>query len=252
MSLILEALKKSEAQRRLGHAPGLMTPTLEAPQERRVWPFVVALVAVAVLAAATAWWFAGRTAVADDVAVVARSEPVVITPVAEPVRSEPERKPESKPAPAPRQSPPMAAAPRVEPTPRSEPAFAAQEQERESRPVPASDVPPSPFPQSEAAAPVAQTRPSAPVAVASPPDAAPEPFVPSLMHLPSAERQGLPPLRLSMHVYSADPAGRFSIIDGKRYSEGQSIAAGLVVAEIRRDGVVIERDGGSRFLLPRP
>ena len=28
MSLILEALKKSEAERRLGQAPGLMTPML--------------------------------------------------------------------------------------------------------------------------------------------------------------------------------------------------------------------------------
>lgn len=78
-----------------------------------------------------------------------------------------------------------------------------------------------------------------------------EPFVPNLRHLSTSEREALPPLRLSMHVFNTTPAGRFVIIDGQRYTEGQSIAQGLMVAEIRRDGVVIERSG-QRFLLSRP
>lgn len=54
-----------------------------------------------------------------------------------------------------------------------------------------------------------------------------------------------------MHVFNEAPVNRFVIIDGRRYGEGQSITQGLLVATIRRDGVVLERSG-QRFLLPRP
>mgnify|MGYP006203717299 CR=1 FL=1 len=50
MSLILEALKKSEAQRRLGQAPGLLSPAvpLAAPDSSRL-PWLVALLAALLL-----------------------------------------------------------------------------------------------------------------------------------------------------------------------------------------------------------
>ena len=54
MSLILEALKKSEAKRRLGEAPDLATP-FSAP--RRRGNLVPALFVVAVAAGAFGWWY---------------------------------------------------------------------------------------------------------------------------------------------------------------------------------------------------
>ena len=61
----------------------------------------------------------------------------------------------------------------------------------------------------------------------------------------------LPTLKLSMHVYSDDPARRFVIVDGKRLVEGAAVADGVIVDAIRRDGAVLAT-GGRRVLLSRP
>lgn len=54
MSLILEALKKSEQQRRLGEAPTLGTPVFAARRRRSRLPLLGALI---VLALGAGWWF---------------------------------------------------------------------------------------------------------------------------------------------------------------------------------------------------
>jgi general secretion pathway protein B len=77
-----------------------------------------------------------------------------------------------------------------------------------------------------------------------------EPAVPAVYELPFATRNGLPPLRVIMHVWSAEPDKRFVVIDDVRAAEGQPLANGLDVVEIRTDGVVLSYNG-QRFLLPR-
>ena len=69
--------------------------------------------------------------------------------------------------------------------------------------------------------------------------------------LPAAERAALPPLKVSMHVYSADPAQRAVLIDGQRHHEGEWIAEGILLKEIRRDGSVLDVHG-RELLLGRP
>lgn len=54
-----------------------------------------------------------------------------------------------------------------------------------------------------------------------------------------------------MHVYADEPGQRFVILDGRRHAEGAVVADGLVVQEIRRDGVVLSLNGRA-LLLPRP
>ncbi|KFN48179.1 hypothetical protein N787_06980 [Arenimonas metalli CF5-1] len=61
----------------------------------------------------------------------------------------------------------------------------------------------------------------------------------------------MPPLKLSMHVFAEAPAQRFVILDGQRLGEGASPAAGIVLEEIRREGLVISVNG-QRLLLARP
>lgn len=56
MSLILEALKKSEARRQLGEAPGLGTPFTVARRRRSPLPVIVILI---VAAGAFGWYFLG-------------------------------------------------------------------------------------------------------------------------------------------------------------------------------------------------
>ena len=76
------------------------------------------------------------------------------------------------------------------------------------------------------------------------------PGVPLLYEMPLGTRQALPPLKLSMHVYSPDPARRVVIIDGARLLEGEIVSGESKVSQITSDGVVLQL-GDQVFLLPR-
>jgi general secretion pathway protein B len=64
----------------------------------------------------------------------------------------------------------------------------------------------------------------------------------TLADLAPEQRRALPPLKVSMHMWSPDPAGRFVILDGQRLAEGDR-AGELVVDAIRRDDVLLAWDG---------
>lgn len=64
----------------------------------------------------------------------------------------------------------------------------------------------------------------------------PEPI--GYWELPDAIRTEVPEIKFSVLVYAADPADRFVLVNGQRLAEGDSLKPGLVVEEIRRDGVV--------------
>ena len=65
MSLILEALKKSEARRNLGEAPGIGTPFTVAPRRRSVLPLLLVLI---VVAGGLGWYFLRTPPVVTDAA----------------------------------------------------------------------------------------------------------------------------------------------------------------------------------------
>lgn len=66
--------------------------------------------------------------------------------------------------------------------------------------------------------------------------------------LPLSVRQSLPTLKLVVHVYSNKPEERFVLINGTRYREGDELARGARLAEIRPQGALVDfRD--YRFLL---
>jgi general secretion pathway protein B len=77
-----------------------------------------------------------------------------------------------------------------------------------------------------------------------PVETAPEQFHPgepapiSYWELPDSVRSDIPVIKFSVLVYATDPADRFVLINGQRLGEGDSAQSGLVVKEIRRDGVV--------------
>lgn len=283
MSLILEALKKSEAERRLGHAPGLMDAQPRT-RRRRAPVGLWALVAVLMLAiGGTAYWYGQRS----QTAMPAPGQASAPQPGPEAGSAAPPATADvhsSAPLPSTavqaQATPSADAGPVIEaPATRlpSDPAFASVE--RESRPqlpvsVPAADAPVAPTPTPpQAPAPSAQPA-EAPTAAPStatasavdyasssastPPPVAPTaPAPPAAEHLPELSSIGheargqLPPLKVSMHVYTEDPAGRVVIIDGRRLREGDAVDARLRLAEIRRDGSVLELDG-RRYRLPRP
>lgn len=66
-----------------------------------------------------------------------------------------------------------------------------------------------------------------------------------------AELSGqLPELRLDLHVYAANPPDRYAFINMHKVREGDVTAEGLQVKEITRDGVVLDYRG-TEFLLGR-
>ena len=63
-------------------------------------------------------------------------------------------------------------------------------------------------------------------------------------------RKSLPELKLSMHVYAADPSHRFVVLNDARLTEGEKTSDEIFVREIRPDGVVLEFQS-QRFFYPR-
>lgn len=247
MSLILEALRKSEAERQIGRAPGLLTPMPMAARPGRgrplAWLAVVVVLLVAV--AALAWWM-GRSGAAlpasapDATALPAPSE---ATPPA--IAPPPDAAPAARTAAA-----PIAAPPAARPAPPALPAAGPGDlpadpdfpsRERESLPLPPPAAPAT-------AAPAPAPAPSEPVVDQAPAELA---FVTPLRALSDAEREGLPPLRMSMHVYAEAADARFVLIDGRRRAEGDPLGQNVRLLEIRRDGAVIDL-GGRRLLIERP
>lgn len=57
-------------------------------------------------------------------------------------------------------------------------------------------------------------------------------------------------LHLDIHVFADEPAERFVFINMKKYRENSKLAEGPIVREITTDGVVLEHQGMT-FLLPR-
>jgi general secretion pathway protein B len=131
----------------------------------------------------------------------------------------------------------------------SDPDFASTE--RESLPLPPPALTPTPAPIVPAAP--AQPDPSGGQIAAVPPSSVlpPDLAVTPLRTLSDADRAGLPPLRLSMHVFNDEPQRRFVLIDGRRHAEGAQVSSDVVLREIRRDGAVLEIRG-RRVLIERP
>jgi general secretion pathway protein B len=243
MSLLLDALRKAEQERRLGQPPSALdppAPVSAAPRERS--PRV--LVRVGLLAgvvAVLAWALSGGprppkpgTSVVppETAAVPARPAPAPSAPPLLEAESLAEVEPLESLADLPLAPPPPA--PR-----RAEP---AAEPERVIAEVPAGE---QALRVVEAQAPV--LTPQAPTSEVGP---AP-PGLPRIADLPPQIRQAFPEPRLEVHVYNDDPQRRFVLMDGQRYREGDRVGDGARVARILPDGVVLEASG-VEALLPRP
>lgn len=78
----------------------------------------------------------------------------------------------------------------------------------------------------------------------------------STSDLPSADELSargeltIPDLHMDLHVYATDPAQRFVFINGRRLRQGDEVSQDLRVHEILADGVVLQQ-GSTRFILPR-
>jgi general secretion pathway protein B len=254
MSLILEALRKSEAERRLGSAPELLTamPVLRMPAPRAHWPLAMTAALALVAALGLGWWLMRSATTPPAIPVAVRSsqeasaaDAAVNAAIIDHRNAQPSPRDAGTPRIAPINAPPFSSIPRIA-APNRRIAVAAAPPITPSTALSKLVIEPVPF----NAAPGA-TAPSPAPAMPTPPASVAEPALLSLADLSTDERNGLPALKVSMHVYADDPARRFMIVDGQRVGEGTRLADGVILVRIRRDGAELDAHG-RRLLLPKP
>jgi general secretion pathway protein B len=228
MSLILDALRKSEHQRQRDVGPGLaVVPESRASHRPAIWVLILAallLLNILVLVALvlTDW----------------RSDRVVVAP----------------PAPSQAATPPVPPAEAGREQLRSAPVILPARPPRdEVRPLATEVVEPpgTPAPGPRPATPGATAN-AAGAAGPAPPAAraAEDARLPRFVDLVMRGELNLPHMHLDIHVFSATPAERFVFINMRRYNEGQATQEGPRVERITRDGVIMDYQG-QRFLLSR-
>jgi len=253
MSIILNALKKSEAQRRLGKAPTLAETAaitnFEEKPRRRSWPWLV----LALVIVLTAGWFArdllprgNKLPPGSDQQEQAASTSASDDPVRE--------VPATQPAPA-----------VVETREQSLEELAREAREQFYNPKPASpsqsadDRTTNNFstPVESYTAPATDNAVADESGTSSPGNTPagtagfngirPEPVtgrVPvgteplSIYEIPREIRRSLPEIKITLQVYAEVPENRFAQVNGIRMFEGNELSSGLVLVEIRKRGLV--------------
>ncbi|RLT97432.1 general secretion pathway protein GspB [Ketobacter sp.] len=224
MSYILDALRKSEQERQRGKVPDIHGAVSDAPNAKaraNVWPIItVAVIALNVGILGYFWLrIPPGNAPADTVAGTpppASNPPSVPAPsLVQPL------------VPSTAHTPPTAArpassagvAPAMNPSPAEVPPSAAPVQTARTAPPPTFTNTPQP---EQEQAPLPKVG-----------------YLPQLEELPPYEREGIPDMTFSSHMYSSLPRFRSIIINGKRLKEGQYLSEDLQVREITEGGVIM-------------
>jgi len=214
MSYILDALRRADAERERGTVPSLHTQQFgvlpgddEAPPRPRLLIGTIALLVLA-LGGVLAWNLLGGSEPPPKPAVQAVAPPPGV-------------------APAPVGAPPV---------------FAPQSLASASAGPPASATamatpPPRPLPRPTA------RREVAPAMPASPPTAPASDRIYSLAELPEATRRELPKLAYGGGSYSGDKASRLAFLNGQVFHEGDTVAPGLVLKQVKQKGVILAYKG---------
>lgn len=244
MSLILDALRRAERERRAEHAPVLEPMPAPAAASAPAWrrPARIAGLAALVLVLLGAGWTLLRKPAPDAPSETNPSEAAL-----EPAP------PNVAPAPAPALPEPLPEAePEVIPGTES---VASLEELTEGVVEEVPSPPPAPTPRSGGSI---ATQPQAPASTAQPVEAPaveelpPREIPPALTQpapmrklreMPPDYRADFPALVVEVHVFERVPAQRFVRVNGRRYREGEQMAEGPRVIEIVRDGMVLEFRG---------
>lgn len=216
MSFILDALRKSDAERQRAATPGLADVRYATPRSRAAawWLPILVVVLAANVAFMALQWFERRTE----------------APAPEPALASPAVAPE---APPPREVRPLARESEY-----GEPLF-----------EPAAEAP------GLAEAPVETPESPPPVSAPAPAPAKPSRIIegndlPTAEQLIGSGKLNIPLLNLDLHVYSERPASRFVVINARKYKEGARLSEGPTIESITISGVVLSSEG-RRFTLPR-
>jgi general secretion pathway protein B len=251
MSLILDALRKSEHQRQRQAGPGLaVVPEGRVTERPANWVIALAGLLVLNVIVVAALWLTGRNpapaaAVATQAAQTPPAAAALAAPTPAPVASAEVRSQPPRPVTLPHQPARSEVRPlTTEVAPPTSTSAAA----------PATSAVPS-----AASAPGASFSPEATARAVTPP---PAPAMPSTTQANDDARLprfadlvvrgdlNVPHMHIDIHVYGGTPAERFVFINMRRYNEDQATQEGPRIVRITRDGVVMDHQG-TRFFLSR-
>ncbi len=228
MSYILDALRKSDQQRRRGAAPTLLAGQVTAVAPKQPAFLIYGLLASVLVGAGMVigWLRPWQAEQAAPVANVAAAKPLESAPrQALPAPSE--MIPQPKPQLSLQNAAPRAPAARAPvPTKPQQPVRAAPETDGAAG-------------EADAAAP---GKTAAPPAVA---DAARIQTVMSIAELPLSVQQELPAMTISVHAYSGNPRDRMVGINNRMLREGDSVVPDLKLEQITPEGMIFGYKGYS-------
>jgi general secretion pathway protein B len=218
MSFILDALKKSEAQRQRADAPALYEMKMAPPRQGvPAWLLVLGGLLIINIGVLSVVLLRGNHSAAPQADANSSGTGASATP-----------------APAAAMTPAPAAA--------SAPAASA------------AAIPPDGSAAANSAASAADRADDAPAVEPAPGPAAANGAnsgdVPTYDQAASAPGANLPELKLDLHAYATNPADRFVFLNMTKLKEGQSSPAGVRVEAITPDGAILSWQG-SRFFLQR-
>ncbi len=225
MSYILDALRKSDQQRRQGAAPNLTSAPIQAAEAARPNMLWFALLAIALLIAGIVigWWRPWQSSLQPPAPpALVEQAPDIRARETRSVPVEPRRQvlpPVPLPAPAllvtaPVQAPPASAA------------VAKPVQIAAATPVPSAPLVAKPSPAS-----------------AEPAQAMAKPKVLTRADLPPAIQQEIPKIVVALHAYSSKPGSRLVSVNDQLLHEGEALIPGLILEEITPDGMVFSYKG---------
>ena len=234
MSIILDALKKAEAERHLGALPGLHTSTasselLLASDTNTARRFLLGSgIAIAMLGIGlAAWWYVGA---GHDVRQGASAPPAAVPPAVVIVSAA--TKPSTGPAAPSGEIPVPPPVPEMRPQPIAAPAAPTQPVSAQPKILP----PP---------APTANQKPTQIAPALTPSTTSSEKII-ALSELSPALQRELPPLVIGGSMYSDNAAERMLLIDKRLLHEGEEVAPGLVLEKLMPKEAVL-RFRGTRF-----
>lgn len=237
MSLILDALKKAEKQRRYGEVPGIGSGIISGSPERRsplLLALFIPLLALLMFVLGRYWTFAPRTTEQEPVKIVTPQEQATVSSnTSEPPPVQPQQPVVQVEIPA----LPVETKPKIE-----------------EKPIQPQVIIPDKI------TPVAKARPTSPppavvqapkqVAVAPAPPAPEQTVqVKTLDELPEGFVSHLPEIKIDIHSYDTRPGRSYVLINLHKYREGDYLAEGPLLVKIQPDGVVLDYLG-ERFHMP--
>lgn len=260
MSLILDALKRAERERRAdaGAAPPeVAAPAARAPRVAPRWlPAAIVAAVVAALVAGAWAWKTFRQVPAPPVAdsapapqpaapppvIMARPPPAeAVTPAIVPGTEDVASLDDLTDEPVLEAEPPATA-----PVPAVPPSSQLPKPASSSNPE-IRTTPLEPPPQTRATTDATKPEPASAAPATAPAEIPPALTVPAPLRkfreMPPDYRADFPALKIEIHVYEKAPQRRFVMVNGRRYREGERLAEGPALVEIVPDGLVLEYRG---------